>query len=82
MIGFRWAAALVAATAVTALLTGCEPMPTGVAGAAPTTEASSAAPSKQQTPKASATSTPKAGSSATPKAQAETFAADGRAEAG
>jgi peptidoglycan hydrolase-like protein with peptidoglycan-binding domain len=62
VIGFRGAAALLAAAAVTALLTGCEPLATGAAGAAPTTQVSSAAPSK----KAAATPSPRAGSSATP----------------
>jgi peptidoglycan hydrolase-like protein with peptidoglycan-binding domain len=62
VIGSRGAAALLAAAAVTALLTGCEPLATGAAGAAPTTQAPSAAPNK----KAAATPSPRAGSSATP----------------
>ena len=62
VIGFRGAAALLAAAAVTALLTGCEPLATGAAGAAPTTQVPSAAPSK----KAAATPSPRAGSSVTP----------------
>ena len=69
MIGFRGAAALLAAAAVTALLTGCEPLTTGAAGVAPTTEASSAAPTKNKTAKASTTRTPGVGSSATPTAK-------------
>ena len=67
MIGSRGAAALVAAVAVTALLTGCEPLTTGAAGAAPTTEASSAAPTGNKTAKASATTKPKVATSAKPR---------------
>ena len=69
MIGSRGAAALLAAVAVTALLTGCEPLTTGAAGAAPATEASSAAPTKKKTAKASATPKPKVATSPKPRAK-------------
>jgi len=62
VIGSRGAAALLAAATVTTLLTGCEPLTTGAAGAAPTTQAPGAAPSK----KAAATRSPRAASLATP----------------
>ena len=67
MIGSRGAAALVAAVAVTVLLTGCDPLTTGAAGAPPTTEASSAAPTKNKTAKVSATPKPKVATSAKPR---------------
>ena len=82
MIGFRWAAALLAAAAVTVLLTGCEPLATGVAGGAPTTEATSAAPSTQQTPKAVSHPYAQGRLLRNADGQAETLSADGLAEAG
>jgi peptidoglycan hydrolase-like protein with peptidoglycan-binding domain len=69
VIGSRGAAALLAAAAVTALLTGCEPLTTGAAGSVPTSEASSPAPATKQTPKATATRATKARSSTTPTAK-------------
>ena len=69
MIGSRGAAALLAAVAVTALLTGCQPLSTGAAGVVPTTEASSVEPSPNKTAKPTATRAPRPGSSATPTAK-------------
>ena len=62
---------MLAAVAVTALLTGCEPLTTGAAGAAPTTGASSAAPTKNKAAKASATPKPQVATSAKPRTKRE-----------
>jgi peptidoglycan hydrolase-like protein with peptidoglycan-binding domain len=69
VIGSRGAAALLAAVAVTTLLTGCQPLSTGAAGVVPTTEASNVEPSPNKTAKPTATRAPRPGSSATPTAK-------------
>jgi peptidoglycan hydrolase-like protein with peptidoglycan-binding domain len=69
VIGSRGAAALLAAVAVTALLTGCEPPASDAAGAAPTTEAPSATPTTIKTAKPTPTRRPGTGSSNTRRAK-------------
>ncbi len=71
MIGSRGAAALLAAVAVTALLTGCQPLTTGAAAGGPQTSKASEAPTTPNPGKASPTGRSKAGSSVTQQAKAK-----------